>query len=207
MDEDIKIIRVDEGCAPDAIRIQRTLFPESDGAFNFLESLADGSEFVFWIVRKGLDAIGTVGLYTLPCDPESAWLGWFGILPEYRRRGIGSFAVRHFESAAKERGFIYARLYTNRNDNEAAKAFYRSNGYKEEYYDCPDDPGTAVETLSVFSKPLRGDLVAPLWGNRNMHVDIQLKKQDVSRTLPSLDNARLFRDAMRQVASFLQQIR
>lgn len=187
--DDIEIVNVDMDNVIHAIHIQRSLFPDSDGAYNFLESLVKTSEFEFWLIKKDSDYIGTVGIYTLPEDGESAWLGWFGILPQYRRQGIGSLAIAHYEKVARERGFRYARLYTNRLNNERAKSFYRANGYVEENYSCDYDPGTEIEILSIFSKALQDRTPVTPWGNRTMHIDKQLRKERASEMFPPLESA------------------
>ena len=58
-----------------------------------------------------------------------------------------------------------------------AKSFYANNGYVEEYYDCQEDSGASVETLSIFSKALYPDGELLAWNNRNMHIDEQLLKE------------------------------
>lgn len=70
-----------------------------------------------------------IGIFIMPQEPVSAWLGWFGILEKYRRRGYGSLALEMFEAEARKRGYLFARLYTGRFHNDAAKAFYEINGY------------------------------------------------------------------------------
>ena len=64
------------------------------------------------------------GFFIMPQEPVSAWLGWFGILEKYRRRGYGSLALEMFEAEARKRGYLFARLYTGRFHNDAAKAFF-----------------------------------------------------------------------------------
>ena len=113
----------------------------------------------------------------MPQEPVSAWLGWFGILEKYRRRGYGSLALEMFEAEARKRGYLFARLYTGRFHNDAAKAFYESNGYIEEYYDCKDDPGSKAEALSIYSKSLDKKTPIVPWNNKNLHIDEQILKQ------------------------------
>lgn len=176
----MELIRIDRSNIALARKIQNTLFPDSDAAVNYVEAVEHVSGFEYWLVAVEGEYVGISGIYSLSVDPESAWLGWFGILPQFRRMGLGSRVIRAFEDVARERGFLYVRLYTGRNDNEVAKAFYRANGYREEFYDCPEDPGRLVEPLSVFSKSLYEEQPVPLWGNKSMNIDEQLKKQDAS---------------------------
>ena len=174
------LIKIDRSNIGLAREIQRLLFPDSDAAVNYLEAVENVSGYEYWLVEEEGEFVGISGIYSLPVDPDSAWLGWFGILPKFRRMGLGSRVIRAFEDVARERGFLYARLYTGRYDNEVAKAFYRANGYQEEFYDCPEDPGGLVEPLSIFLKALNESSCVPPWGNKSMNIDEQWKKQESS---------------------------
>lgn len=176
----MELIKIDKSNIGLAREIQCLLFPDSDAAVNYIEAVEHVSGYEYWLVQVDGEYVGISGIYSLPVDPDSAWLGWFGILPQFRRMGLGSRVIRAFEDVARERGFLYARLYTGRYDNEVAKAFYRANGYQEEFYDCPEDPGGLVEPLSIFSKALSEGSTVPPWGNKSMSIDEQLKKQAAS---------------------------
>jgi GNAT superfamily N-acetyltransferase len=59
--------------------------------------------------------------------PElSPWLGGVFVLPEYRRRGIGSALIRHSISQAGALGFSHLYLYTN-----GAERVYERLGWEE----------------------------------------------------------------------------
>lgn len=73
---------------------------------------------------KETTCVGITGLYYYPGDRDNAWLGWFGIRKPFRRQQLGSTAMRLFEEMAVARGYQYARLYTDAEDNDAAIAFY-----------------------------------------------------------------------------------
>lgn len=176
----MKLIKIDKTNIQIAHKIQTTLFPESDAYVNYLESVEHITENEYWIIEVDGIFVGISGIYSFAIDPQSAWLGWFGILPEFQRRGFGSLAIQMFESEARKRGFKYVRLYTGRNHNDIAKSFYKHNGYKEEYYECPEDTGATVESLSVFSKNLAKNESAPLWADKNMNISEQLVKQKES---------------------------
>ena len=171
------LVRIDPDSIMSAIAIQRTLFPNCDGTVNFMEAVEGISGYEYWILYVEGTPVGISGIYSLQEDPESAWLGWFGILPEFRRKKLGSEALSLFEQEARKRGFRFARLYTARWNNDVAKSFYANNGYVEEYYDCQEDSGASVEALSIFSKALYPDGELPAWNNRNMHIDEQLLKE------------------------------
>lgn len=67
--------------------------------------------------------VATCRLY--PVDSEAMMLGRIVVLPEYRRRRLGSLAVREAEKWAAERGFRKAVLESR----EEKVGFYEKLGY------------------------------------------------------------------------------
>lgn len=53
--------------------------------------------------------MGITGVYYY--DLDSAWLGWFGVLPEYRNKGIGCRLLNKTIKLVSSMGFKYLRLY------------------------------------------------------------------------------------------------
>lgn len=141
-----------------AVKIQNSLFPEYDATETYRQSLNKENNCRYWIVSMDGKDAGISGIYENDAEPESAWLGWFGILPEYREKKIGTATLKFFEEEAKRLGKKYVRAYTNRNDNDIAKDFYKANGYEEEYYN---------DEISIFSKSICDEQV-PKWGNKKL---------------------------------------
>lgn len=173
----MKTIDLNKDNLQTAIDIQRAIFPTHDASQNYIDSV-DGTTAnkYFLLYEDGIGYVGISGLYSLKADPESAWLGWFGILEQYRRNRYGSEALRLFELRAKELGYKYCRVYTDRDDNDSAIDFYKSNGYAFEEYVNPSDPccfdyPVLIGRKSVCDKP------APLWNNRDMDFTRQIFKQ------------------------------
>ena len=71
--------------------------------------------------------VATCRLYAI--DDAKVMLGRIVVLPEYRRRGIGSRVVREAETWAKEQGFTTAVVDSR--DNKIP--FYESMGYVADY--------------------------------------------------------------------------
>ena len=111
-----------------AARIQAERFPGESAGTNYEESLEEDSGYEYYLICEDGACIGIIGLYSFGEDPGSAWLGWFGIREGFRRRKLGSEALRKFEEMAADRGFRFARLYTDAVNNDAAIAFYKANG-------------------------------------------------------------------------------
>lgn len=161
-----------------ALKIQNELFPSHSAYVNYREAVEKLTDNVYWIVRHGGENIGICGLYYYAADTESAWLGWFGILKEFRRQGFGSMALSRFEEEAERRGFKFCRLYTDRFENEIAKKFYESNGYVCEQYINDEDSACKIYPIDIYSKPLKNFVLVP-WGNRNINFSEQIKKQEI----------------------------
>ena len=173
------LVRITQDNVATACRIQHLLFPgkginaDRDFVNGFLQP-ERGKEY--WLLQVGEDYVGIAGLYSIRLDPETAWLAWFGILPEFRRRGYATEALGLFEARARERGFLYARLFTERAD-DAAIACYRKNGYFLEEYNCPTDAGAEMVPMYVMSKSLYPDRECPKWGDRDIGLWRQFTKQ------------------------------
>lgn len=160
-----------------AVAVQEELFPLESGRLNFEESLSGGSSFSYFLINEADECVGVIGIYSYPEDRESGWLGWFGIREPYRRHHYGTQAMKRFEQIAADLGFRYVRLYTDRDDNDAAISFYQANGYTSEPYCCREDPASLAYPMLIFSKSLSSDPVPP-WNSRNIHLSEQIAKQE-----------------------------
>ena len=132
--------RITESNLRYAIAIQAELFPGESAKTNYEESLVDSSPYEYYLIHEDGVCAGIIGLYTYPEDPDSAWLGWFGIREGFRRKHLGSRALKRFEEMAIAKGYRFARLYTDAVNNDAAIAFYKANGYTCEPYRNWQDP-------------------------------------------------------------------
>lgn len=159
-----------------ASRIQHELFPLYSARKNYEESVAGLTNNEYYLLYEGDTPIGITGIYWYESDPESAWLGWFGIRKQFRRRHLGSVALGLYEEMAKKKGFRYARLYTDKDDNDIAISFYKSNGYVGEPYVNAQDPACFTTEILIFSKSLTEERVVP-WNNRNIDLTKQIEKQ------------------------------
>ena len=78
--------------------------------------------------------IGITGLYTKDDNDKTAWLGWFGVLPEYRGSGLGKKLLIQTIELAKLWGFDSLSLWTTDNDPETmvANKMYLNMGFDVE---------------------------------------------------------------------------
>ena len=171
----------------EAVKLQNKIFPRENGLTNFLESIEQidkckkNQELLrlaskYYLVNNGLENIGIWGIYTVNNNPLEAWLGWFGVLPEYRKNGYGGKIFDIFENYAKENGFETIRLYTDEVDNNKACRLYESKGMIKEKYQNPDDVSHEVGDILIFSKSLTDKKVSK-WNNKNITLKEQEAKQ------------------------------
>lgn len=172
----LKQVKITKDNLLQALQIQAILFPEYDARVNYLESINGITKNEYFLLSDGQSYIGVSGIYDYQIDQKSAWLGWFGILPDYRRKHYGSEALKLFESLARERGYWFARLYTDQDNNDIAITFYESNGYSKEAYCNPSDSASMKYKVFIFSKSLVNAAV-PKWDNKNIDLTSQTSKQ------------------------------
>lgn len=160
-----------------AIKIQNTLFPNYKADINYIEFVNGITNNLYYIVKKQNEELGIYGLYEVPSDSSSAWLGWFGVLEKFRKKGYGREIINHFENEAREKGYKFARFYTDKEDNDAAISFYTKLGYSFEDYSNEDDPAGYDYPLLIGSKSLCDESLIP-WNNRNIEITSQIYKQN-----------------------------
>jgi ribosomal-protein-alanine N-acetyltransferase len=79
------------------------------------------------VARQG-DRI--VGFAIMQYRETSAHLNLFAVAPEMRRRGIGSALLQWLEATAMVAGIAVIRMEA-REQNAAARSFYKAHGYRE----------------------------------------------------------------------------
>lgn len=154
-----------------AIEIQNTVFPNEDGTINILASL-DRELFIkktgidygednvkYYIVYDNNEEVGITGLYNY--DSISAWLAWFGVLPNKRRKSYGKRILEKTMELAKQKGFKTMRLYTDAIENAEAVKLYKKLGFVGEKYTAED----LLYDCYIYSKSLNDEKV-DLWNNK-----------------------------------------
>ena len=140
----------------------------------------------YYMVYDGENIVGITGFYIVPEDPESAFLGWFGVVPEMRRYHYGSKIIRLHEEELRRLGYKYSRLYTEAENNDATRGFYERNGYEAEAYDCPKEPARMKGVIVTYSKSL-GDWPLIPWNSRYMNLAGEAKMMYTEEQLKNMD--------------------
>lgn len=85
----------------------------------------------YWVaVNEEKRVVGITGFYDDKCDSSVVWLGWYGVHPTNRKRGIGSKLLQFAIEEAGRRGFSTIKLYTSSDAGEkAAHKLYLKFGF------------------------------------------------------------------------------
>lgn len=134
--------RLNKTTLEDSIELLLNIFPlEEDHRWIkiCLRSSLNGShiegvkDLEYFIEKEDSKPISIIGLYSLFKDyKEALWIGWFGVDPEYRNKGLGTKLLNFSIKESKKRGAEYLRLYTSPNpDEKKAHKLYEKKGFKK----------------------------------------------------------------------------
>lgn len=161
-----------------AVEVQKTIFPHEDGTLNLLASLdrklfidITGIEYLddnakYYLAFWGNEPVGITGLYCYLNEyPRDAWIAWYGVKSQYRKKGFGREILHWTICKAREEGYKNIRLYTDSKENIEAIKLYEKLGFVGEKY--------RRETLAydcyIYSKSLSGVEVEP-WNDKMLYL-------------------------------------
>lgn len=162
-------VEVNEDNAKNAIRIQQSIFPLENGKQDILESLKQNKKnfnfLKYYLIKYDEKYIGITGIYSYPQYPKDAWMAWFGILPLYRKNGIGSNTILFLKKLASKLKFENLRVYTDSNSNHYACKLYDKFFEQKEIYSNEKGKYYQVGDTLIYSTCLTGKPVTP-WNNK-----------------------------------------
>lgn len=182
----MKFVLVDFTNYKKAIEIQNKIFPNEDGTINILASLDrdlfkkktgmdyEDDNVKYYIAYDNNEAIGITGLYYF--DSVSAWLGWFGVLPDKRRKLYGKRILEKTMELARQKGFKTMRLYTDAIENADAIKLYKKMGFVGEKYSAEE----LLYDCYIYSKSLCNEKV-DLWNNKKLGLAYQSQLDHLSK--------------------------
>lgn len=184
-----------------AIRIQKTLFPHEEGAQDLIDSLngcPPPHQFMqkHWVATLDGKPIGLVGLYAYRDYPKEAWLGWFGVLPQHRRKGFGRQIFEFAKNEASLLGFETLRLYTDEEDNFLATKLYEKLGMQGEYYENKEDSYHTASRVLIYSISLT-DKPCEKWNSKNLSLGGHEKWNSPLQAKPFTKNSTLAKEVRR----------
>lgn len=155
-----------------ATETEMKFWPNNCAYNSYLRAYEKGKPY--WLVYKNNEIVGLSGIYESAelGEPETAWLGWFGVLEDYRHLGYGSEILEQTLEVARSQGFTKLRLYSSKRDDFCPNAlpFYKKlsakyNGFVEDYTLEQLEMQRIVVSFSLNNKEISK------WNNRNLHLD------------------------------------
>lgn len=178
---------IDERTIKLASSIQATIFPGELAIEHYKNSIKTNyKNSSYYIIKYNNIPVGVTGIYNMSkynknIDDNSMWLGWFGILPEFRRKGIGRQALLDTVEKAKMYNKEYFRIYTVSTDNKLAQPLYKSIMHAREPYKNKEDYNYN-NNCYIYSYNLKGNNNIELWNNKYAYIneDIEMEKKSNS---------------------------
>ncbi|MBQ8748981.1 MAG: GNAT family N-acetyltransferase [Clostridia bacterium] len=162
-----------------AIKIQHDIFPVENGSEDLKDSLNGLPEYYsvlkYWLPKVDGKVVGICGIYAYKLYPKDAWLGWFGVIDDERRKGYATEILSFVTEKAKEMGFNALRLYTDEQDNVSAVKLYKKLNMIDEVYSNEEDSHFEISKTLIFSKSLNDEPVK-LWNNKNLFLNAHDEK-------------------------------
>lgn len=122
----------------------------------------------FFLVYDNNDLIGITGVDVLNNYPDTIWLDWFTILPEYRKKGYGKKVLIDTILYCKDlKKYDVFRIETTYWENRPAVFLYDKVMEIKEKYTLEDTKNDKTNTL-IYSYSLSGKL--DLWNNRYLGI-------------------------------------
>jgi len=181
---DIEYIPVSKENSKNAIRIQQSIFPLENGKKDILESLKETSKnydyIKYYLIKYKEKFIGITGIYSYPQYPKDAWMAWFGVLPLFRRNGIGSHTIKYLKTLAKKLKFDALRVYTDSNSNHYACKLYDKLFENKEIYLNEKGKYYQVGDTLIYSTSLNKRIVNP-WNNKCIYLESHEKENNSYR--------------------------
>lgn len=157
-----------------AIKIQNRLFPLEDGIDDLNEAINNSEKYFevleYYLVHDGEYYVGITGIYSHKEYPEDAWVGWFGILPAFRKCGYGKEVMLYTKEKAKKKGFKHLRLYTDDQINHISVKLFEKLGMEKEEYTRENGKYYQVGKMLIFSWSLTDEKVKP-WNNKLLFLE------------------------------------
>lgn len=136
----LEYVKIDKDNFEIGYNIQKQIWEDEPDYENFKSKAnSNDADNMSWLVFYNNMPIGITGVFTEDFDEETIWLDWYGILPEYRKQGLGKkILLDTIEYCKKLDKYEYLRLDTTYWDGRPAISLYDSVMTFKEKYDAED---------------------------------------------------------------------
>lgn len=153
----------------DCLTIKHLLFPESNSDEDYEKYFSNTAISEYFVVYFNNQPCAITGWYDFDNNKEDAFMGWFGVLPNFRQKGIGSQVFDFTVNRVKEHKYNYFRLYTDIIVNKESVILYTKKGMLIEPYTYDDALGNTGNFV-VFTTIIKSN-GNDKWNNRPLNED------------------------------------
>lgn len=136
----------------DMIEIKHKLFPESNSDEDYINYFDNKVKSNYYLVSNKGVPCAIVGWYEY--DSNNVFVGWFGVLEDYRKQGIGTKILEYIMGEVKKLNYKYLRVYTDKVVNYASTKLYDKYFDIKENYTYPDKLGKTGNFI-IYTKYLK----------------------------------------------------
>ena len=174
-----------------AAKFQYEIFKNSNsvGYCDYLDEINNnnivGSDWSqnYLIHYKG-KPVGVIGLLKYDKYPEDIWLNWFGVMPKYRHKVIGTASLIEIIKLARNHNVKNFRLFTYEMWYKVAQNLYRKTmQLEEDYLNAKDEKVINQQgKVKIYSISLV-DKVCDKWNDKflNLISELDLSKRSVNK--------------------------
>ena len=160
--------KLDKDNYPYVLDIKHKLFPESNSDEDYTKYFNNEVKSNYYLILKDNSPCATIGWYDFDNTGENAFVGWFAVLPEFQKQGIGKKALEHIIQEVVSLNYSYLRVYTDKVENFASTKLYDKTFDAREDYTYPDKIGK-TNNFVVYTKFLTTK--HELWNNTPLNED------------------------------------
>ena len=160
--------KLDKSNYQQVLMIKHMLFPESNSDEDYTKYFNNEVKSNYYLILKDNIPCATIGWYDFDNTGKNAFVGWFGVLPQFQKQGIGKEALNFIMQEVKYLKFNYLRVYTDKVENFASTKLYDKTFDVREDYSYPDKLGK-TNNFVVYTKFLTHE--HGLWNNTPLNED------------------------------------
>lgn len=169
----LSFVKLNKTNYQDCLNIKHQLFPESKSDEDYENYFRKNFHCKYYIVYQDSKPCAIAGWYDFDGNKTDAFMGWFGVMPDFRNQGIGSKTFDFILDKVIKKKYNYFRVYTDKVVNEESVCLYLKKEMIMENYSYSDNLGKTGNFV-VFTKVLKSN-GKDLWNNRPLNEDSNYK--------------------------------
>ncbi len=166
--KNLKYEKLNENNFKNVVEIKHCLFPESNSDEDYEKYFSGKVKSNYYLIKLNEAPCATIGWYDFDNKNKNAFIGWFGVLPNFQNMGIGSVVLNFIIDEIKALRYEYIRVYTDKVENYLSTKLYDKLFDIKEDYTYPDKLGK-TNNFVIYTKFLTDK--KEKWNNTPLNED------------------------------------